>query len=147
MAKSFFFGLLPVDQVDSFRDLAGLDLHRHAVAQQLVNRLVVFVEAAVRVVRLGAQHIDAPADLRRRVAAIRQVIRQQPFLDVAVAVAVGPVAKVAIVEFVAKQGDDAVLGFAFRLADSLMSVSPDACPSANVSSRWQLPWLFPGVYP
>ena len=50
--------LVPVDEVDGFRDLARLDLHRHAVAQQAVDGLVVPVEAAVVVVRLGAQHVD-----------------------------------------------------------------------------------------
>ena len=59
----------------------------------------------------------ARADLRRRVAALGQVGREQAFLDVAVAVAVGPVAEVAIAQFVAEQGDDAVLRGAFGLAD------------------------------
>ena len=70
--------LLPVDQVDGLRDLARLGLHRHAVAQQAVNGLVVPVEAAAVVVRLGAQLVDGAADLRRRVAALRQVSREQP---------------------------------------------------------------------
>ena len=109
--------LLPVDEMDGFRDLARLDLHRHAVAQQAVDGLVVAVEAAVVVVRLGAQRIDRAADLRRAVAAFRQVGREQPFLDVAVAVAVGPVAEIAVVQFVAEQGDDAVLRCAFGFAD------------------------------
>ena len=50
--------LLPVDELDRLGDLAGLDLHRHAVAQQAVNRLVVVVEAAVGIVRLGAQLVE-----------------------------------------------------------------------------------------
>ena len=109
--------LVPVDEVDGLRDLARLDLHRHAVAQQVVDGLVVAVEAAVVVVRLGAQLVEGHADLRRGVAALGQPGREQPFLDVAVAVAVGPVAEVAIAQFVAEQGDDAVLGGAFGLAD------------------------------
>ena len=90
--------LLPVDEVDGLRDLARLDLHGHAVAQQAVNGLVVAVEAAAVVVRLGAQYVERPADLRRAVAALGQVGGEQAFFDVAVAVAVGPVAEVAIVE-------------------------------------------------
>ncbi len=117
MAKSFFSGFVPVDEVDGLRDLARLDLHRHAVAQQAVDGLVVAVEAAVVVVRLGAQLVDGAADLRRGVAALGQVGREQPFLDVAVAVAVGPVAEVAIAQLVAEQGDDAVLRGAFGFAD------------------------------
>ena len=48
------------------------------------------------VVRLGAQGIDRPADLRRGVAAPGQVGGEQSCLNVAVAVAVGPVAEVAV---------------------------------------------------
>jgi hypothetical protein len=59
------FRVVPVDQVDRLRDLAGLGLHRHAVAQQRVDRLVVAVQAAVGVVRFGAQLVQGPADLRR----------------------------------------------------------------------------------
>ena len=51
------------------------------------------------------------------VAAPGQVSGEQLFLDVAVAVAVGPVAEVAIAQLVAEQGDDAVLRGAFGLAD------------------------------
>ena len=56
--------LVPVDEVDGLGDLARLDLHRHAVAQQAVDGLVVAVEAAAVVVRLGAQLVDGAADLR-----------------------------------------------------------------------------------
>ena len=104
--------------MDGLRDLARLDLHRHAVAQQVVDGLVVAVEAAAVVVRLGAQLVEGHADLRRGVAALGQVRGEQPLLDVAVAVAVGPVAEVAIAQLVAEQGDDSVLGGAFGFADS-----------------------------
>ena len=117
MAKSFFSGLVPVDEVDGLGDLARLDLHRHAVAQQAVDGLVVAVERAAVVVRLGAQLVEGDADLRRRVAALGQPGREQPLLDVAVAVAVGPVAEVAVAQLVAEQGDDAVLRGALGLAD------------------------------
>jgi hypothetical protein len=82
--------------VDSFCGLTRFDLHWYAVAQQAVDGLVITVEAATVVVRLGAQGIDRPADLRRGVAAFGQVGSEQPVLDVAVAVAIGPVTKVAI---------------------------------------------------
>ena len=109
--------LVPVDQVDGFGRLARLGLHRHAVAQQVVDGLIVAVEAAAVVVGLGAQLVDGRADLRRGIAAFGQVIREQPFLDVAVAVAVGPVAEVAVAQFIAEQGDDAVLRGPFGFAD------------------------------
>ena len=98
-------------------DLARLDLHRHAVAQQVVDGLVVAVEAAAVVVRLGAQLVEGAADLRRGVAAPGQVGREQPFLDVAVAVAVGPIAEVAVAQLIAEQSDDTVLRGPVRLAD------------------------------
>ena len=109
--------LLPVDELDGLGDLAGLDLHRHAVAQQAVDLLVVVVEAAVGIARLGAQLVEGFGDLRRAVAALGQVGGEQAFLDVAVVRAVGPIAEVAVAEFVTEQGDDAVLGGAFGLAD------------------------------
>ena len=117
MAKSFFSGIVPVDEVDGLGDLARLDLHRHAVAQQAVDGLVVAVERAVVVVRLGAQLVQRDADLRRGVAALGQPGREQLLFDVAVAVAVGPVAEVAVAQLVAEQGDDAVLRGALGLAD------------------------------
>src|ERR1019366_5690380 len=80
-------------------------------------RFVVAVETPAVVVGFGAEIVDCLADLRRAVAVSGQVGREQTFLDVAVAVAVGPVAEVAIVKFVAKQGDDAILRGAFGLAD------------------------------
>jgi hypothetical protein len=47
-------GLAPVDEVHGLWDLARLDLHRHAVAQQVIDGLIVAVERAVVVVRFGA---------------------------------------------------------------------------------------------
>ena len=68
------------------------------------------------VVRLGAQFVSAmrsgPASSRAGSAIPRQLL-----LDVAVAVAVTPVAQVAVAQLIAEQGDDAVLGLAFGLAD------------------------------
>ena len=61
--KVVLLGVRPVDEVDGLRDLARFDLHRHAVAQQVVDGLVVAVEAAVVVVRLGAQFVDGNVDL------------------------------------------------------------------------------------
>ena len=44
------------------------------------------------------------------------MVRHQRLFDVGVACAVHPVAKVSILEFIAEQCDDSVLGGAFRLA-------------------------------
>jgi hypothetical protein len=43
--------LIPVDEVDGLRDLACLDLNRHAVAQQVIDGLIIVVERAVVVIR------------------------------------------------------------------------------------------------
>ena len=103
--------------MDGFGDLARFDLHRHSVAEQVVDHLVVAVEAATVIVRFGVQFVDGCADLLRAVAAAGQVGGEQTFFDVAVAVTVSPVAEVAVMEFVAEEGDDAVLCGAFGLAD------------------------------
>ena len=103
--------------MDGFGILARLDLLLHAVAEQIVDGFVVVVEVAAVVAGRYAEIVDCFADMRRTVPAFAQVFREQGFFDVAVAFAVGPVAEVAIAEFIAKQGDDAVLRGAFWLAD------------------------------
>ena len=40
-SKCFFFGSAQLDEVNGFGDLASLDLHRHTIAKQGVNLLVV----------------------------------------------------------------------------------------------------------
>ena len=55
--------------------------------------------------------------MRRRIAGAREVGDEKPLLYVAVALAVAPIAEEAIAEFVAEQGDDAVLRGAFRLSN------------------------------
>ena len=111
--------LRPIDQLDGFSDFARLHLHRHAVAQQAVDRLIVVVEAAVGVVRFGAQQMQGTADLLRRIARFGQVNSERIFFDVAVAVALGPIAERAVAQLVAEQREDTVLGGAFRLADAV----------------------------
>ena len=110
-------GRFPVDQVHGLCDLACLGLHRHAIAQQLVHGLVVAVQAAVGVIGLGAQLVQRRADLCRAVASARQILGQQALFDVTVASAVGPVAQVAVPQFVTKQLDHAVLRDALRFAN------------------------------
>src|SRR5579872_5178261 len=107
----------PVDQFEGFGVLARRDFHWHAIAQQFIDFLIVPVEPAAVVVGLRAEIVNGLADLRRIVAGLDQVGRQQFFFDVAVAVAVGPIAEVAVAEFVTEEGDDAVLGGAFGLAN------------------------------
>ena len=110
-------GILPVDQLDGLRVFIRRHFYLHAVAEQAVDLFVVFVEVAVGVVRLRAQFVESLCNLRRAVAAFGEVGREQFFFDVAVAIAVGPVAEIFVIEFVLKQGDDPVLRGAFRLAD------------------------------
>jgi hypothetical protein len=112
-------GVAPVNEVDRLGDPARLDLRGHPVAQEAVNSLIVTIERAVMVVRLGAQLVEGDASLRRSVAGFRQPRCEQTFLDVAVAVAVGPVAKVAIMKLVDEQGDDAFLRGTLGLADGI----------------------------
>ena len=114
-----FLRVLPVKELQRLRDLARLGLDWHTVAQQLVHLLVVAVQAAVGVARLGTELVQGDADLLWRVAASFQPVGKQRLLDVAVAAAVAPVAQVAIVELVAEEGDDTVLRRAFVLSDDV----------------------------
>src|SRR5207247_5938670 len=79
--------------------------------------LAVVVGAAVGIARLGAQFVERLGDLRPRVAVFDQVGCEQLLLDVAVALAVGPVSEEAVAELVAEKGDDSVLSGSLRLAD------------------------------
>ena len=107
----------PVDEVDRFGALARFDLYWNAVTEETVHGLIVSVETARGVVPLRADCVDGFGDLGSVVAAIGKVLGQRGFFDIGVAVAVAEIAEVAIAEFVAEEGDDAVLGFAFGLAD------------------------------
>ena len=113
--------LLPIHELHGLGGLGGIGLYRHAVAQQLVDGLVVGIEIAAVVVGLGAQLVESRADLRRGISAPRQPRRQNPRLDVAVAVAVAPVAQVAIAQLIHKELDHALLRGALRLADLVHS--------------------------
>lgn len=86
-------GLLPIEQVHHLGDRARLDLHRLAVAQQLVDLLVAVVEQAAGPVGFLLQQIERAGDACRIVARPRQVRRERAFVDVAVAGAVGLVAQ------------------------------------------------------
>ena len=110
-------GLFPVDEVNRFRRLARLSLHRYPVAQQLVHGLVVAVQAAFGVVGFRAQLVQCRADLRRGVARAGQVLGQQALFDIAVVSAVGPVAQVAVTQLIAEQFDHAVLRGTLWLAN------------------------------
>jgi hypothetical protein len=78
------------------------------------------------VVGLGVQLVQGDVDLPGAVAVPGQPGREQAFLDVAVAVAAGPVAQVAVLQLVAEQGNDAVLGGTFGLADGAHMISSTA---------------------
>ena len=105
--------LVPIHEVDCFRGLPRFDFHVHAVAQQAIHRLVVVIQAAVGIAGFRGQPVECPADLRRAVAALGQVGRQQPDFDVAVVRPVRPIAEVAIAEFIAEQGNHPFLRGAF----------------------------------
>ena len=69
-----FFRVNPVNQ-PNINSILAHHLHRHAIAQQAVDSLVIVVQAAVRVVGISAQPVERAADLRRAVAALAQVGR------------------------------------------------------------------------
>lgn len=128
----------PVDQVGRLGRPARLGLDRHAVAQRRIHSLVVSVRAVVRVVGLAAELVQRHGDLRGIQAPLGEPVRQQLLLDVAVAGSVGPGAKEATAEFVAEQGDDAVLGCSLRMRRSgcfLAKSVPDVGHAVGVENR------------
>src|SRR5208337_986313 len=134
-------GLVPVDKVHGLSNLARFRLYRHAVAQQIVDGVVVAIECATMVVGLGVQLVQGHADLRWRVAALFQPLGEYTFLDVAVTRTISPVAEIAIIEqiFIAKQRDDAVLGKTLGLSnvDHINRILPvsSSCIIACLISR------------
>lgn len=73
--------VIPVDQLDRLGRLAGSDLHRRALAQQAVDRLVVPVQAAVEVDHFGAQQEEGAVDLVGRMARVARPGGAQVFPD------------------------------------------------------------------
>ena len=110
--------LRPIDEVDGLCHLPGLELHRHAVAQQTVYGLVIAVERAGVIVSLGAELVEGNPNLLSCVAALGQPGRKQTLLDVAVVFAVGPIPQVAIGELLAEQGNESVLRRTLECSDS-----------------------------
>ena len=97
--------LLPmilINHIERLCNLASLSLHRYAVAHEAINGLVVAVERAVVVIRLGTKLVETTADLRLGMVVPVQIGGEQPFLDVAIAIAVGPVAEITVFQLVAE---------------------------------------------
>ena len=106
--------VLPVHQVHRLVRLAGGDLHRHAVAQELVGAQVRLVERDAGGIRRRLQLLQRGGDVGGGIAAGREVLAQQRRLDRAVVLALAPVAEIAVAEAVGprrvgEQRDDAVL--------------------------------------
>jgi len=116
------FGIGPVDQVHRFMVASHLRLYRYAIAEQLIDGLIVFVQGAAGVVRFGVQLVQRHADLCWGAAAPGQPVAQQAVLDLAIVVAVTPVAEPVILQLVPEQRHYAVLGDPFRLADVIHSL-------------------------
>ena len=97
-------GVLPVDQPDRIGLLADVRLHLHAVAQQAVDLAVGVVERLAAAQRRGLAQLeqDLPDDLVA-VPLPLQPVGEQCLLDVAVAVAVLPVAEVGVAQRVLEE--------------------------------------------
>ena len=107
----------PVDEPDRFRRLACFDLHRDPVAEKGIDRLVVFLEASVRIIRLDVQEMEGSADLVESLTGLHQVGGQYLLVDVAVVSPIRTISEIAIIQGVAEQGDHAVLGFSLGFDD------------------------------
>ena len=98
--------------------LPGGDLHRHAVAQQLIGAQVGLIERDARGVRRSFQLLQGGGNMRLGVAPCFKVFPQQRGLDGAVVGALVPIPEVAVAEAVGagrvrEERDDAVLRSAF----------------------------------
>ena len=110
--------VLPIHQMHRVVRLSGGDLHRHAVAQQLVGAQVGLIQGDAGGVRGGHQLLQGGGNVRLGIAAALQVRPEQFRLDAAVVLPLVPLAEVVVAEaigtgLVREQGDDAVLRLAF----------------------------------
>jgi hypothetical protein len=102
--------------VDGFGGLAEIDPDWDAVAEEVVDGLVVAVEIAGVVVGFFLEYVDGAGDLDGGVA-VFEVVGEEVYFDVGVVGVVAPVAQVFVAEFVGEEVDDALLGGAFGFAD------------------------------
>ena len=98
VVQCWFF---PVNQMDGFGNLARFDLHRHTIAEQIVNSLVIPVEASTVVIGLGAEIVQGFVDLRS-VTTFGERGREQAFPMLLLPSRFTPVTQVAIAEFIAE---------------------------------------------
>ena len=113
-----FLGVVPVDEVHGLVGLTRGDLHRHAVAQELIGAEVRLVERAAGRIGSGLELLEGGGNMGVGIAAALEVVAQARRLDCAVVLPLAPVAEVAVAKVVgtrriAEQGDDAVLCLAF----------------------------------
>ena len=115
-AKSFFSGMLPIDEMHCVVRLPGGDLHLHAVAQKLIRAQIGLIEGDAGRVG-GGQLLQGGGIWAWSSRAISGLSRSSS-LDAAVVLAFVPVAEIAVAEaigsrLVGEQVDDAILCPAF----------------------------------
>ena len=120
--------VLPIHQMHLFVRLSGGNLHRHAVAQQLVGAQVGLIERDAGGVSSGHQLLQGGGNVRLRIAARLQVVAEQVRFDATVVLPFVPLTEVAVAQaigpgLVREQGDDAVLRLAFGAGISGMAAS------------------------
>ena len=96
---------------------SGFRSDRHAIAQQLINILVVVVQILGVIVGGAVQFIQYLVDLALIVPSSGQVARQLRYFDIAVVRLVFQIAEIAIAQLLAKQLHDAVLRRPFGLSN------------------------------
>ena len=150
-----FLRMFPIDQVHRLVRLARGNLHRHAVAQELVGAQVGLVERDAGRIGGGLQLLQRGGDMGGRIAACRQVVAENGGLDGAVVLPLIPLAKVAVTEaigprLVAEQVDDAVLRLAFGaglfrhwVSSMVFSASAVFSPRLRADEADRLPPLIP----
>lgn len=110
--------VLPVDEPNVLSIVARTGLYLHGVAQHVVHGAVTVVETLAGVARRLAEDVKCPRDERLVVALlVSQEGSQQLLFDVAVALALGPVAEIVVAELLSEQPHHACLSLLLDLAD------------------------------
>ena len=111
-----------VDQLDGYTLLPRRRFYWNAIVKEAVDLAIVFVKRAVRITGLNAQFMDGFGTLHRRVSVPQKIGREQRLLNIAVPLAILPVAERAVAKLFGEQGKHAVLCFAFWVADGGQAV-------------------------
>ena len=120
--------VLPIDQLHLIVRLSSSDLHRHAIAQQLVGAQIRWIKIDTRGICGSQQLLKCGRNVCLGIAPLQQVRPQQINFNASIVFSLVPIAEIVVAKairsrLVREQGNDAVLCLALG-AESVAHVNP-----------------------